>query len=170
MKKLVALILAAMLLFAVAAAEGLTVGHKLGKPHGAQGFAEVTVVLQDGVIAAVYLDEYQFMDPTAEGVVPVPNSDATFGSNVKEGLVLGSKRESTAYYSALMTSHAGATVTIDANYDAIQAFAVGKTIEELKAAVEGKEKAEVTDAVSGATLADTQGYLLLIIEAAEAAK
>ena len=170
MKKLIALFLVALMLFSVAAADGLTVGHKLGKPHGAQSFAEVTVVLQDGVIAVVYLDEYQFMDAATEGVVPVPNSDGTFGSNVVEGKVLTSKRESTAPYSANMTDHAGATVTIDANYDAIQAFAVGKTVEELKAAVEGKEAAEVIDAVSGATLVDTQGYLLLIIEAAEAAK
>lgn len=170
MKKLVAILLVAMMLFTVAMAEGVTVGHKLGKPHGAQGFAEVTVVLQDDVIIAVYLDEYQFMDPTAEGVVGVPNSDATFGTNVVEGKVLGSKRESTVYYSANMADHAGATVAIDANYDAIQAFVVGKTIAEVKEAIEGKEAAEVIDAVSGATLADTPNYLALIIEAAEAAK
>ena len=171
MKKIAALILALMLLCAATALAGdVKVGHLLGAPHGAQGFAEVTVVLEDGVIIAVYLDEYQFMSKGAEGVVPVPNSDAAFGSNVVEGMALASKRESTVYYSGAMAGR-GATVAIDANYDAIQAFCVGKTVEELKAAQAAlaekaagiedaaEKKAAILDAVSGATLTDTPNYL-----------
>lgn len=63
----------------------------------------------------------------------MPNSDADFGANVTEGKVLGSKRENDAYYSEMMASHAGATVTLGANFDAIQNYAVGKTIDEIEA-------------------------------------
>lgn len=33
----------------------------------------------------------------------------------------------------MMASHAGATVTLGANFDAIQNYAVGKTIDEIEA-------------------------------------
>ena len=62
----------------------------------------------------------------------MPNSDADFGANVTEGKVLASKRENAAYYSENMAK-AGSTVAIDANFDAIQNYAVGKTIDEIEA-------------------------------------
>ena len=68
-----------------------------------------------------------------------------------------------------MAAKAGATVSIADNYAAIEAFAVGKTIAELEG-IASKEAKSVTDAVSGATLADTKGYLGMIIKAAKAAE
>ena len=94
----------------------------------------------------------------------MPNSDADFGANVTEGKVLASKRENAAYYSEMMASHAGATVTLGANFDAIQNYAVGKTIDEIEATASGEN---AVDAVSGATLVDTAGYLATILAAAQ---
>ena len=52
-----------------------------------------------------------------------------------------------------------------ANFDAIQNFAVGKTISELEdVAAKG---AEAVDAVSGATLVDTAGYVGVLVDAAK---
>ena len=171
MKKTIALLLAAMYLMGAAAMaeSSIRMGHVLAAPHGAQCFAEVTVAMDGDVIAGVYIDEYQYMDPTQEGVVPVPNSEGMSG-NVKEGVALASKKESSVYYSALMADHAGSTVAIADNYAAIEAFCTGKTVAELKAETEGKESAEIIDAVSGATLQDTANYVAAVIAAAEAAK
>ena len=86
--------------------------------------------------------------------------------------MLGSKRANSDLYSLNM-QRAGSTVQIAANFDAIEAFAKGKTVAELEAFVNGyteETKAEVVDAVSGATTADTWGYLRGILAAAEAAK
>lgn len=69
------------------------------------------------------------------------------------------------YYSQLMQK-AGSTVEISANFDAVCEFANGKTVAELKE-LAGKPAEEVIDAVSGATLADTAGYLGAIAAAAE---
>ena len=133
-----------------------------GAPHGTRGFGSAAVVInaEDGTIIDAFIDEYQYMDVTAEGVVGVPNSDGTFGEGAVEGMVLGSKRVNTTYYSAAMTENAGATVAIDANFDAIQDYAKGKTADELLG-----YNAD-TDTVTGATLADTAGYLALIAQAA----
>ena len=90
-------------------------------------------------------------------------SDADFGANVTEGKVLASKRENAAYYSENMAK-AGSTVAIDANFDAIQNYAVGKTIDEIEATASGEN---AVDAVSGATLVDTAGYLATILAAAQ---
>ena len=62
--------------------------------------------------------------------------------------VLGSKRVNSDLYSLNMQAKAGSKVQIAANYDAIQAFVVGKTIEQLEAAVEIEGFA---DTVTGAT-------------------
>ena len=124
-------------------------------------------MVQNDVLVGAYLDDFQFNDAKPE-VVGVPNSDAAFGADYAEGQVLMSKRENTGFYSQLMTDYAGSTVSIDANFDAIQEFAVGKTIAELKAVA--AKGAEAVDAVSGATLADTAGYLSALVQAAEAAQ
>lgn len=145
---------------------GLQIGQVYAAAHGTKCFTEAVAVVQDDVIVAAYLDEFQFID-SSEDVVGVPNSDADFAEGYAEGLVLCSKRENAEYYSALMTDHGGSTVAIDTNYDAIESFAVGKTIDELLQIAEGDD---AVDAVSGATLADTPGYLKAIAEAARAAK
>lgn len=145
---------------------GLQIGQAYTAAHGTKCFTEAVAVVQDDVIVAAYLDEFQFID-SSEDVVGVPNSDAEFAEGYADGLVLCSKRENAEYYSALMADHAGSTVAIDANYDAIQSFAVGKTIDELAKTAESDS---AVDAVSGATLADTAGYLNAIAEAAKAAK
>ncbi len=145
---------------------GLQIGQVYAAAHGTKCFTQAVAVVQDDVIIAAYLDEFQFID-SSEDVTGVPNSDTDFAEGYAEGLVLCSKRENAKYYSALMADHGGSTVAIDTNYDAIESFAVGKTIEELKTAA-GSDDA--VDAVSGATLADTAGYLDAIAQAAQAAQ
>lgn len=145
---------------------GLQIGQVYAAAHGTSCFAQAVAVVQDDVIVAAYIDEFQFLS-TEDSVIGVPNSDADFAEAYAEGVVLASKRENAEYYSAMMTDHAGSTVAIDTNYDAIQSFVVGKTIDEVAAAA-GEENA--VDAVSGATLVDTAGYLKAIADAAQAAK
>ncbi len=145
---------------------GLQIGQVYAAAHGTKCFTQAVAVVQDDVIIAAYLDEFQFID-SSEDVTGVPNSDTDFAEGYADGLVLCSKRENAKYYSALMADHGGSTVAIDTNYDAIESFAVGKTIEELKTAA-GSDDA--VDAVSGATLADTAGYLDAIAQAAQAAQ
>lgn len=94
----------------------------------------------------------------------MPNSDADFGANVTEGKVLASKRENDAYYSEMMASHAGTTVTLGANFDAIQNHVNGMSIADTEALA--AEESPV-DAISGATLVDTAGYLATILAAAQ---
>ena len=170
MKKLLTAALAALMalcLILPAVAEGeVTIGQALYAAHGTKCFAVLTVAMQDGVIADAYIDEFQFM--TAGEAVGVPNSDADFGQSYPEGKVLASKRENAEMYSANMAA-AGSTVALDVNYDAIQDYVTGKTIEELEAAVDGKTAEEMVDAVSGCTLVDTLGYVNGLIEAAKAA-
>ena len=171
MKKILsAAVLAALLLCLVipAMAEGVKIGQVEYAAHGTKCFAVLTVAMQDGVIADAYIDEFQFM--AADGSVGVPNSDAGFGESFPEGKVLGSKRVNAEYYSNNMATKAGSTISLDANYEAIEAFVVGKTIAELEAAIEGKTAEETVDVVSGCTLVDTLGYLQGIIAAAKAAQ
>ena len=144
MKKMLTAVLAALMalcLILPAVAEGeVTIGQALYAAHGTKCFAVLTVAMQDGVIADAYIDEFQFM--TAGEAVGVPNSDADFGQSYPEGKVLASKRENAEMYSANMAA-AGSTVALDVNYDAIEDYVTGKTIEELEAAVDGKTAEEV---------------------------
>ena len=184
-KLLVMLVIAMMVLVAACGAKGTTpsggtpsgggsggsadlqIGQVITAAHGNKCFSQVTAVVQGDVIVAAFIDEYQFA--AADQVMGVPNSDVAdgFAAGYAEGQVLLSKRMETEYYSANMKEKAGSTVAIDANYDAIQAFAVGKTISELEK-YKGDEKA--VDAVSEATLADTGNYLAAIAEAAKVAQ
>ena len=135
--------------------------------HGTKCFTiAVTAVAEDKVLGAV-LDDYQVMD--ANGYVGVPNSDADFGSNFAEGKVLVSKRANAAAYSTNMAEKAGSTVPVDKSLDAIEAYAVGKTVTELENILASTPADNMVDAVSGATLVDTHGYLMAIVEAAKAA-
>ncbi len=145
---------------------GLQIGQVYTAAHGTSCFTEAVAVVQDNVIVAAYIDEFQFLDK-ADDIMGVPNSDADFAAGYVEGKVLASKRENADYYSKMMTEKGGATIAIDKNYDVIQDYVVGKTIDEVKA-LAGKDDA--VDAVSGATLVDTAGYLGAIAEAAEAAQ
>ena len=169
MKKFIALLVSLMLLLTAAAslAEGeILLGQVDCAAHGDRAFAVITVALQDDVIVAAKIDEFQFMaDREDLKAVGVPNSDAAFGQNYPEGQVLGSKRANSDLYSLNM-QRAGSTVQIAANYDAIEAFVAGKTIAQLEAAVEIENFADV---VTGATLTDTPSYVKGIIAAAKAA-
>ena len=66
--------------------------------------------------------------------------------------------------SKMMAEKAGSTVSLDANYDAIQNHVNGMSIADAEA-LSKDEKA--VDAVSGATLADTAGYIGVLVDAAK---
>ncbi len=68
-----------------------------------------------------------------------------------------SKRVNADYYSKMMAEKAGSTVSLDANYDAIQNHVNGMSIADAEA-LSKDEKA--VDAVSGATLVDTAATLV----------
>ncbi len=138
--------------------------------HGDKSFAVVVVAMQGDTIAGASIDEYQFL-PKDQIAAAVPNSDGGFGENYKDpNTVLGSKRTNTKYYSTHMAEEAGSTVTIDENYDAIENYVKGKTVEELETLLSKSEEQGPIDAISGATLVDTPGYVKAIIEAAKTAK
>ena len=176
MKKIVSLLVAIMMLLTATAAFAETAEEapaiKLGQivcyAHG-HGFAVVTAVIQGETICLAKIDEFQFMgDREDTAAVGVPVKDGTFSqTNAETGAVtvLGSKRVNSDLYSANM-QRAGSKVQIAANYNAIEAFVVGKTIEQLEAAVAVEGFADV---VTGATLADTPNYVKGIIAAAKAA-
>ena len=176
MKKITALFLSLVLLLTAAAAlaEGeILMGQVDYAAHGDKAFAVITVAVQDDVILAAKIDEFQFMaDREDLKAVGVPNSDGGFGQSYPEGQVLGSKRANSDLYSLNM-QRAGSTVQIAANFNAIEAFVKGKTVAELEETVNGytdETKAGFVDAVSGATTADSWGYAKGILAAAKAAK
>ena len=170
MKKILSLLLLVCMLLPVAALAETTADIKLGQvqwaAHGTKCFAVITVVLQGDVIVAAHIDEYQ----VGAGMIGVPNSENGFGG-FADGKVLYSKRVNAAAYSANM-ANAGSTVALDVNYDIIQAFCVGKTVAELQEIIAGfnGDKVAAVDAVTGATLVDTLGYLQGILAAAQTAK
>lgn len=145
---------------------GLQIGQVYTIAHGTKCFTEAVAVVKDDTVIAAYLDDFQFL-PKAPELSGVPNSDNDFGKNYADGVILVSKRGSADYYSGMMRRGANATVPINQNFDAIQNFAAGKTIDELEAAA-GMTNA--ADAVSGATLQDTANYLKAIALAAREAK
>ena len=175
MKKILAILVALMLLGTVCAfaEEAEVLPIKIGQvdaaAHGTGSFAVVTAAVQGDVIVAAKIDEFQYLSSTDTiEAIGVPNSDGSFGENYPEGKVLGSKRVNNVLYSTNM-KRAGATTQIAANYDAIEKYVVGKTIAELEAATTDVEAAAFVDAISGATLADSLGYVKAVIDAAKAA-
>ena len=72
----------------------------------------------------------------------------------------------------MMAEKGGSTVAIDDNYAAIQDYVVGKTVAELEEVLKENEATpeKMVDVVSGATLADSYGYVNAFVEAAKAAK
>lgn len=145
----------------------VTIKMGYGAPHGDKSFSVTFVVMDGDVVTHAFIDEFQFLED-AKGV---PNSEEGFKDGVAEGVTLASKRENGELYSGLMKDIAGATQTYDANMDAVQAFAVGKTLDEIQAAIDelaGLDKeASPADVVSGSTFVDTSGYLQTIIDVAE---
>ena len=175
MKKVIAVLLTAIMLLSATAAfaetaepQPIKLGQVVCYLHG-NGFAVVTAVIQGETILLAKIDEFQFLGDREDlAAVGVPVKDGTFSqTNAETGAVsvLGSKRVNSDLYSLNM-QRAGSKVQIAANYNAIEAFVAGKTIEELEAAVDTEGFA---DAVSGATLADTPNYVKGIIAAAKAA-
>ena len=149
----------------------LKIGRVNNAPHGDKSFATTVVVINGDEIVAASIDEFQFL--SGEGVKGVPNSDGAFGEGYKDPkTVLASKLDNAEFYSNMMKEKAGSTKAIDENYAAIQDYVVGKTVAELEADLETNEATpeKMVDVVSGATLADTYGYVNAFVEAAKAAK
>lgn len=154
--------------FAAAIEGKLVLRRSLKAPHGEGSFARVAVVTDGDKIVDASIDEFQYFDADSDFVgLPNQDEDTEFKAGNAEGKILGSKVENNDQYSALMKEKAGSTVSIADNYKAIQNFVKGKTIEELKEVVAGAEDGKAIDAVTGATLVDTKGYLEALIETAE---
>ena len=163
-----------MMTMTAALAEGdIVLGQVEYPAHGTSSFAVITVALQDDVIVAAKIDEFQFMKDREDlPAIGVPNSLDKLGESFPEGQVLGSKRVNNDLYSLNM-QRGGSTTQIAANFNAIEAFVKGKTVAQLDAFVStytDENKAEFVDAVSGATTADTLGYVRGIVAAAKAAQ
>ena len=65
-----------------------------------------------------------------------------------------------------MKEYAKATKTLKESLNAIEEFVVGKTAEEIKEVIDSNEAGKPVDAISGATLTSTVGYLEEIYKAA----
>ena len=176
MKKLIGMLVALVLMMTMTAAlvEGdIVLGQVEYPAHGTSSFAVITVALQDDVIVAAKIDEFQFMKDREDlPAIGVPNSLDKLGESFPEGQVLGSKRVNNDLYSLNM-QRGGSTTQIAANFNAIEAFVKGKTVAQLETFVSAytdENKAEFVDAVSGATTADTLGYVRGIVAAAKAAQ
>ncbi|MGB9812837.1 MAG: peptidoglycan-binding domain-containing protein [Thermovenabulum sp.] len=148
------------------------VAVKIGKvvyaAHGTKCFTIASAAVLGDKIVAAYIDDYQFLPKDV--ATGVPNSDQEFGKNYPEGYVLASKLTNAEYYSNNMKIKAGSTVPINQNFAAIVNYVKGKTISELESELAHKTKEEMVDAVTGATLQDTYGYITAIVEAAKVAK
>lgn len=144
----------------------------LSAPHGDRAFAITTVAMDGDKLAAVFVDEFQYVDPASFG--GVPNSDDEFGADVQDGQVLASKEANDEAYSKLMADNGGATQGWKDSMKAISAFAVGKTVDELEAAIGDLsglgEDDSVTDVITGATFEDAGNYLQSIVDAMKAAE
>jgi len=161
MKKLLSSFLAVMMAFTLVGCAKEThdvqMAQVLGAAHGTKCFTVTTVVVEGDTIVDANIDEFQYMGTAT--TTGVPNSE-NFTAYVAEGYQLVSKRENNTVYSQNMANNGGATQELATSYDAIEAYAIGKTIAEL----------EGVDAVSGSTLTDTAGYMAEIVKAAKAAQ
>lgn len=132
-----------------------TLHRGYGSAPGDNSLTQIVVATaEDGTILAASIDDFEFMDASAAGVMPVPNSDAGLGKDYAAGKVMVSKTDGTEAYSAKMKAEGGATQTWAKSMKAIEEFCAGKKPEEL-------EKATL-DSVSGATLVHTPEYLKLV--------
>ena len=146
----------------VSSLDNLTLKFAYGAPHGEKSFGDAVVLTDGEKVLAVTIDEFQYMAGTG-----VPNSDEkekmakNFADPEK---VLVSKRVNNEAYSKLMADKAKATKSLAENYAAIQEFCVGKTAAELEKVVADAPAGKPVDAVTGATLVDTAGYLQLVAQ------
>ena len=158
MKKLLSSFLAVMMAFTLVGCSKEThdvqMAQVLGAAHGTKCFTVTTVVVEGDTVVAANIDEFQYMGTAT--TTGVPNSE-NFGAYVAEGYQLVSKRENNTVYSQNMANNGGATQELAVSYDAIEDYAIGKTIAEL----------EGVDAVSGSTLTDTANYMAEIVKAAK---
>lgn len=154
--------------FAQAIEGKLVLRRSLQAPHGEGSFARIAVITDGDKLVDVTIDELQYFDADSDFVaLPNQDEDTEFKAGNAEGKILGSKIMNDEQYSAMMKEKAQSTVSIWDNYKAIQDFAMGKTIDELKEAIADAEDGKPIDAVTGATLVDTKGYLQAIIDTAE---
>lgn len=142
--------------------EGLSIKAQLGAAHGTKSFADIGVVLSEGKVVLASIDEFQFM--AGEGV---PASAGKFGEGYADNASpLASKLVNAEQYSKKMSEKAKSTVSLGDNYKAIESFAIGKTGAEILDFAGKQEKGKAVDAVTGATLVDTVGYLTVLGQAA----
>lgn len=140
----------------------LSMGSSLSAVHGQSAFCSVVALVQGDDIVAASIDEFQFMSKDTAGIEPVPNSDAAFGEKYADGVVLASKAVNSKVYSENLKAKGNATQDWDTSIEAIEEFVAGKTPDELGSV-------SSPDAVSGATLTDTAGYVKAVVQAAEEA-
>lgn len=138
--------------------------YALGAPHGDRSFANAVVAVEGDKIVAASLDEFQYIE---EGVTKQGDGSEFAEDFADSKTVLASKLENDELYSDLMAEKADATKSIAENFEAIENFVVGKTIDEIKETIAGATEGEAIDAVSEATLVDTANYLQLIIDTVE---
>lgn len=147
-------------------ASGVTIKALYTAPHGDKSFASTFVVMDGDKVFDVIIDEYQFME--GDDWEGVPNAENTFGEKYAEDLTLISKRVNSEGYSDMMTEIANSTVSYSDNLDAIQDFAIGKTVSEIEEAIADLgnlgDDDEIADVVSGATFVDTPGYLQSVVD------
>lgn len=146
--------------------ENIELRYVLGAPHGEKSFANAVVAVEGDKIVAASIDEYQYIE---EGITSQGEGSDFANDYADSKTVLASKLENNDFYSDLMAEKAGSTVTIKENFEAIENFVAGKTVEEIKETIAGAKEGEKVEAVSGATLVDTAGYLQLIVDAFEKA-
>lgn len=135
----------------------------LGAPHGTKAFGITTVAMDGDKILASNIDEFQFV--AKKDFKGVPNSNSDFGKSYPKGQVLASKTVNDKAYSANMKKEAKATQKRSTSINAITKYAAGKTVSQIESDQNAHSK--MTDVVSGATLADTNGYIKTIVAAAK---
>lgn len=144
--------------------DNIVLRYALGAPHGDKSFGNAVVAVEGDTIIAASIDEYQYL----ENGITKQTGDSGFAEGYKDKeVVFASKLENNESYSSLMAEKAGSTVSLKDNFNAIENFVAGKTIAEIKEVIAAATPGEAIEAVSGATLVDTVGYLQLIVDAAE---
>ena len=144
--------------------DDITLKYAIGAPHGEKSFGNAVVALEGDKIIAASIDEYQYLEAGKTKL----DIESDFAKNyAKDNIVLGSKIENDEAYSTKMKDKRESTKSIKENFEAIENFVAGKTIDEIKDVISDAKPGEAIDTVSGATLVDTAGYLQLIVDAAE---
>ena len=144
--------------------EDIELRYALGAPHGDKSFANAVIAVEGDKIIAASIDEYQYIE---EGITKQGENSDFAKDYADSKTVLASKLENNDLYSDLMKEKAKSTTSIKDNFEAIENFVAGKTIDEVKETISNAKEGEAIETVSGATLVDTAGSLQLIVDAAE---